>query len=123
MKGTYQMQINLYDNNLYLDKNEVSEKWDTTFLLKHYEEDIVKLNKLAKEHIYRWNCINKQQLMVIYAGLYKNLLELYCTDFIKDIQVLESYKHLEKEEDIGVYFGGYLEKLHGIYPIGSEKEG
>lgn len=123
MTGTYQMQINLYDQNLYLDTMDVSVNWDATFLMKFYEEDMKKLNKLANRNIYKWSYREYQLLKMEYSDVYRNILELYCVDLIRDILQLETYKKLDKEDNISAYFGGYLEKLHCIYPIENTKEG
>ncbi|HEX3077399.1 MAG TPA: hypothetical protein VHQ24_11105 [Lachnospiraceae bacterium] len=123
MTSSYQMQINLYDQNLYMDRNDVFTKWDTTFLMKYFENDIAVLNRMAKQRIYHWGYKEYQLLTMEYVKMYMDLLELYCADFIRDMLLLESYDRINKEDTVKVYYGGYLNQLHCIYPLEVPKEG
>ncbi|WP_310603817.1 hypothetical protein [Anaerosporobacter sp.] len=117
MTGSYQMQIQMYDKNLYFDRNEVSSRWDTSFIMKYYEKDIEELDKKAKKRIYYWRYKEYQKMKLEYAKAYKAIVEVYGMELIRELFELELYKKLEREEDIKVLYGGYLEKLHTIYPM------
>ncbi|WP_310604625.1 hypothetical protein [Anaerosporobacter sp.] len=48
---------------------------------------------------------------------HKTIIEVYGMKLIRELFELELYKKLEREEDIKVLYGGYLEKFHTIYPM------
>jgi hypothetical protein len=91
--------------------------------MKYFENDIVVLNRMAKQRIYHWGYKEYQRLTMEYAKMYMDLLELYCTDFIRDMLLLESYDRISKEDTVKAYYGGYLNQLHCIYPLEVPKEG
>lgn len=111
----YDIQINLYDENFYLDRKDIFAFWKPTFLMKYYKSDM-EFYKEKTKHILGIGYEKLQEFRMQYCDLYTVLISKYCMEKSGEIVKLESYKQLEKWEETIITFGSYMDKGICIYP-------
>jgi len=121
LTGTYELQINLYDENFYLDRNEIYALWVPSFVVKYYEEDVSYFSKKAKQNVYQFGYTQLQDFRIKYAELYALLAEQYCIKNAEKIISLSSFGQMETQEQLILTFGGYMDKGICIYPPNYEE--
>lgn len=90
------MQINLYDENFYLNNNDIYALWKTSFFMKYYVDDIEFLKREARHNIVGFDYEKFQEIQMQYGEVYGILLEKYCRERVEDIIALPSYESLKK---------------------------
>lgn len=114
---SYDIQLNLYDENFYLDNNNIYSLWKSPFFMKYYVDDIEFLKREAKHNIVGFNYEKLQDIRMEYGEVYGVLLEKYCREKVTDIITLPSYEGMDKSEHTIITFGNYMDKGICIYPL------
>lgn len=119
---TYDLRIDLYDANFYLDVNEVSGYWNGAFVYAYFREDMAYYTKMAREEMIRIMPGEMKAFMIGYSAHYQAFLRCFCRKHLPRITELPSYQKMQKAADIKFTFGEYLDKTTVIYP-GSDAKG
>lgn len=107
---TYQLRIDLYNSNLYLDRTECANYWDVGFAFQQLDNDIDYFTKCARKKIVRIQQAEILLYMQDYQEHYFDLLEEFCVEHIAGLLELPSWKALKKQAEIKFTYGEYLDK-------------
>ncbi|BCJ92609.1 hypothetical protein acsn021_01780 [Anaerocolumna cellulosilytica] len=113
----YQLQINLYNENFYLDRADLFGLWDITFLMKYFAEDIKSIYQKAVHHIARFSYADYQELKMQYAEAYHFILQKFCQERAAEVINLASYQAMKKWEQTIITYGGFMDKGVCIFPV------
>ncbi len=116
LTGTYELQINLFDKRSYFDPQECYGFWIPTLFIKFFEEDIEKFYEKARKHLVQFGYAGKQDVKLRYYDAYLAMIGQFIVKEGLEIIKLSSFQKLEKEENIMILFGGYLDQAIRIYP-------
>lgn len=114
LTGDYQIQINLFDTNSYLDACYLYELWYPEIFMKHYREDLAYFqeeNRLIQFDDYKF-----QDIAMRYYDLYLTLIGQFVIKEIHRATELPSYSEMEKHSDIQFIYGGYMDHGIQVYP-------
>lgn len=114
--GSYEIMINLYDKSYYFDRKEVSACWKPMFIIRYFIDDIEYLQKAIKTKIIRPQRYEIDKIKMQYCNDYFKVIECFLEKYIDEITSLDSFNKLQKEEDIKITLGEYLDKSITLYP-------
>lgn len=108
LTGNYEMRLDLYDNDFYLDEEECCIYWCPAFITRYYERDALFFQKAIKQYFPRVRSYEIQQYL---SGYYKNYIfvikEFLCQKMPEVIRKV-SWSDLLVEEKLEVLFGEYM---------------
>lgn len=116
LTGEMELQFSIYDKLSYLDPAECTDIWVPELFTKHFKEDMEWFSKLAYQNIVGFGYKELMEIRQRYYSLYLLLMEQFFLQESEQITMLESYKHMEKEEKIQILFGGYMDKALQCWP-------
>lgn len=110
-----QWRIDLYDEKWFLDKEECSIDIDLDFIYEPLFNHMKELSEKKKEY---GRTIKEKDIKIIkqreankYHGLALNIIK----DMLEDFLECESYKEMQKTEDIVIMAGEYMDAAINIY--------
>lgn len=113
--GDYQLRVDLLDSLFWLDERECSTQLEFTSFLKFMDDDI---EYILKQYISKGMVIydyEKERLKREYIPIYKTLMENKFKGWVPKILGLSGFDQMQKEDDIKITFGEYLDKTIPIY--------
>lgn len=113
---SYEMQINLFDKNSYMDQTDCYRLFVPEFFIQYYKEDMEYFYKKAKMNVFGFNYANYQEIRLKYYDLYLLLIGQFFLNLVKRIVELPSFLKMEKEEGLVIIYGGYMDRGLQIYP-------
>jgi hypothetical protein len=109
LTGKIEFQINLYDNKIYLDREEVVSNWSPSFIYKYYYSDFEYIEKSAKKNVLNFGYKHMQMIKQRLALDYHNITMKLLSELIKDIVKDEAFLKVQKENEFFAFFGGYMD--------------
>lgn len=106
----YDIQINAFSEQSYMDAIETMTLWKPDFIMSYYEEDIAAIEKEARKQVVRFEYSQLIELRQKCFSIYVMLIGQYLMSVAGDIAKLESFHEMKKTEDIQIVFGGYMDK-------------
>lgn len=104
----YKLQVALYDQNFYLDQNEISTGWDIQFIMKYFEQEMEVYEKRARQKFkdYQYSQIQKarQKYFMLYFQLVGDVLQM----FIPLIEKSAYFNKMRKKESFYISYGEYM---------------
>lgn len=116
LTGTYEFQINLFDKRFYFDKQECYGFWIPRLFVKYFEEDLTNFYEKARKHLIQFGYAGKQEVKLRYYDAYLAMIGQFIIKEGPELAKLSSFQKLEKEEDIRILFGGYMDRGIRVYP-------
>ena len=113
---SYKIMISMYDKSYYIDRQELSTHWIPMFIMKYFIDDINYFEKVIKTKIVRVKKYEINDVKIHYCGEYFKVIERFLDNYIDEITSLESFNELEKEEDIKITLGEYMDQNIILYP-------
>lgn len=104
----YKLQIALYDQNFYLDQNEISTVWDIQFIMKYFEQEMEIYEKKAKQKFKEYQYSQIQKIRQKYFTLYFQVVGDILQMFIPLIEKSIYYNKMKKEEPFYINYGEYM---------------
>lgn len=121
LTGSYEMRIDLYDKEFYLDKAECCTYWKPEFITKYLLKDVEYFKNEIRFKVPQIKSYEIQQFIDGYLLNYMYLLVQFFQQILP--QVLAKAKTLFQEvaeENMTVIFGEYMGK--GIVVVGEKEE-
>ena len=121
LTGSYELRIDLYDKEFYLDSAECCTYWKPEFVTGYLLQDVEYLKKEIRFKIPQIKTYELQQFIDGYLLNYMYLLAQFFQQILP--QVLDKTKTLFQEvaeENMSVTFGEYMGK--GIVVVGEREE-
>lgn len=104
---TYDLRIDLYDKDFYLDETETSVQWHSP-AYKDIDLEIQTFSSVLRKQLIRVRDFEVEDASYQYA-LYHNALTLALfTSHINDFWTLKSYQSLLIDNKMDVFFGEYI---------------
>lgn len=107
---SYELQIALFDRNLYNDENPLCLYWTPKFIFKDIEEDMVTYRKMAAKEIIRLREDEVYEIRRRYALCHAYVSMLYINGIIRQVYDLPIWKEVAGE-DAKVLYGTYMEQM------------
>lgn len=121
LTGCYELRIDLYDKEFYLDKAECCTYWKPEFITKYLLKDVEYFKNEIRFKVPQIKSYEIQQFIDGYLLNYMYLLVQFFQQILS--QVLAKAKTLFQEvaeENMNVIFGEYMGK--GIVVVGEKEE-
>lgn len=110
----YEIRMDLYNKNFYLDSCKIYEYWDMEFLFQFFEKDIDDVWKQIRSKnpplFIQVQDYEEKEFALWYIKHYYKIAELFFQDQISNILQQEEFQLLKKEENYFVLYGGYMEE-------------
>jgi len=107
---TYDLQLAFYDKNLYADDAPVFEYWAPVFLFAELEHDMDALQNFLKTRVVRLKSYEINDIQMEYAVNFYFLLSFMLRELAKKIFLLPDFIEVEKEEQVKILLGKYMER-------------
>ena len=117
----YDIQINAFSEQSYMDDVETMTLWKPDFIMKYYEEDMKAMEKEAEKRMIRFGYPQLIELRERCFALYVALTGQYLASAAGDIAGLESFHKMHKAEGVQIIFGGYMDKGIQIWPLAARE--
>lgn len=115
-KEQYELQLELYDETFYLDKNPVTGGISSHVFSIYFQDEWKKYLEYMEKHVIQ---VQKQEYIKFRCRLihkYENISKAVIKMYLPYILNLKSYAMLDKSEEFNFVFGEYLgaiEKING----------
>lgn len=121
LTGSYELRIDLYDKEFYLDSAECCTYWKPEFITRYLLKDVEHFKNVIRFKVPQIRGYEIQQFIDGYLLNYMYLLAQFFQQILP--QVLDKTKTLFQEvaeENMSVIFGEYMGK--GIVVVGEREE-
>lgn len=123
LTGNYDIQINAFSEESYMDATESMEFWKPSFMMQMYKRDMEELEKEAKKQVIRFGYSQMLEVKERSYLLYLILAGQYLAGLAEAIAEIPSFYKMEKADGIQMVFGGYMDTGIQIWPkIQPERE-
>lgn len=119
--GKYDIQMNAFSEQSYMDRTETMELWNPKFIMDFYEKDMKDMEKEAKSQILRFGYSQMMEVKARNFIRYAMVAGQYLMNAAGDIASLSSFQEMEKEEGLQMVFGGYMDTGFQIWPASPPK--
>lgn len=116
LTGKYELMLSLFDKTSYLDQNECYSIWIPSFFIKYFKDDLDAFHKKASIQLPRFGYKDYQDIRIRYYDMYLALIGQFILREIDKVVMLPSFYKIEKEEEITIIYGGYMDKGIQVYP-------
>lgn len=117
---TYELQIELFDHNFYKDRQSCYRNWTPEFLIKYLKEDLLRFQKKAENEIIQFDYSDFYKVRKRYYAMFLVVIGEFFRKEIESVTLLASYQNMEKDTDIQIIYGGYLDEGILIWPKGED---
>jgi len=107
---TYEIAITCHSVDLYMDETETEVYWRMDFMRDMVDNDMKRIAPRIKEEIIRTYNHEIEDFRYYYAQTYTALLLTFFSRFLHRIFELPEFLAVQKEKQVDVSFGGYMEK-------------
>lgn len=121
LTGNYELRLDLYDRDFYLDEEECCTYWEPEFLTTYLKKDREYFKKEIRKQIPQIKTYEMQDFLDLYRNNYMYILLQFFQQMLPEI-----FKRIEKKsegittEEFRVIFGEYMGNFDVIY--GKEEE-
>lgn len=117
--GSYELQIALFDQNLYNEEDPLCLYWTPQFIFKDIEEDMAAYKKMAVKEIIRLRGDEVYEIRRKYALCHAYISMLYMDRIIRSVFELPVWNEVA-DADTKVLYGTYMEQM---VELGTAQEG
>lgn len=119
----YDIQINAFSEQSYMDRIETMMFWNPDFIMKYYQEDMEAIEQEARKQVLHFGYLQLMELREKCFAIYILLIGQYLMRVAEDITNLASFQEMKKAENMQIVFGGYMDKGIQIWSLAAQKEG
>ena len=119
----YDIQINAFSEQSYMDQIETMVLWNPDFIMKYYREDIEAIEQEARKQVLHFGYPQLMEVRERYFAIYILFIGQYLMRVVGDITSLASFQEMKKAKDMQIVFGGYMDKGIQIWSLAAQKEG
>ncbi len=106
--GNYEVRIDLYNEEFYLDESECCVYWEPDFIVSYLVKDMEYFRKTIKQKIPQIKIYEEQQFMTGYMRNYMYVLLEFLRQKMPNASE-QMHKHgIRISEDFQVFFGEYM---------------
>lgn len=116
---TYDLQIAFYSKDLYADSRPIYEYWAPMFIYENLDSDIKEIKELLKSKVIHLKPYEIYELKHQYASNFYFLIGFMMRGLGLQIGNLHIYQQVDKEKQIKILFGKYMEKQTEIVTLGA----
>lgn len=113
--GNYELRLDLYDEEFYLDENVCCVYWNPDFIVSHLKEDISYFQRTIRQRVPRVKMYEEQTYV---AGYMRNYMYV-ALEFLKQKMpiVLEQVEKdtIKMAKELHVFFGEYMGRCTTVY--------
>lgn len=110
--GSYEVMISLLDSTGYSDRKEVASYWVPEYLISVIEEEKQYYEKaLEKQFVRVMHYEKKDAFAKMFKKCYFEPLENFLRNQIESCKALESYRIMDKENEVTFFYGEYMEEI------------
>jgi hypothetical protein len=113
---SYEIMISMYEKGYYFDRKPLSISWKPMFIMKYFIDDMKYFEKAIKSKIIRVQKSEINKVKMHYCEDYFQVIKEFFLNYIDEITSLNSFKELEKEEDIKITLGEFMDQNIVLYP-------
>ncbi len=118
----YDIQINVFSEQSYMDQIETMMLWKPDFIMNYYRDDIEAIEQEARNQVLHFGYPQLMELREKCFAIYIVLIGQYLMSVIEDITSLASFQEMKKADDMQIVFGGYMDKGMQIWSLADQKE-
>lgn len=112
----HEIQLNAYSKDGYADATETMELWYPSFITDIYEKDMEALDTAAKKKVIHYGYSQYMELREKCFPIYLTFVGKYIVAEIKNVIALDSYTKMQKNSEIQMIYGGYMDYGIQVYP-------
>lgn len=116
LTGNYDIQINAFNEQSYMDKTESMELWNPSFIMEFFAEEMREMEAEGKKQVFRFGYPQMMELKKRSYPIYTILAGQFILNHVEDIAGLPSFSEMEKAEGLQMVFGGYMDAGIQIWP-------
>ena len=116
LTGCYDIQINAFNEQSFMDKTESMELWNPGFFMEFFEKEMRELEEEGKKQVFRFSYPQMMELKKRTYPIYTMLAGQFILNHVEDIAGLASFLEMEKAEGLQMVFGGYMDTGMQIWP-------
>lgn len=109
--GHYELKLDLYDTEFYLDEQECSVYWEPDFIFSFLEEDIKYFQKNISKRVPRIRTYEIQRYLMGYVNNYMYILSEFLRQKMPEVLEQVPVDGLETNGKLQVLFGEYMGKM------------
>lgn len=109
--GNYELKLDLYDTEFYLDEQECSAYWEPDFIFSFLREDIEYFQKNIPKRVPRIKTYEVQRYLAGYVNNYIYILSEFLRQKMHEVLEQIPMEGLEINGKMQVLFGEYMGKL------------
>ena len=123
LTGCYDIQINAFSEESYMDKMESIEFWNPSFITDLYKKDMEELEIEGKRQVIHFGYPQMLEIKERSYLLYVMMTGQYLASLSEEIAGIPAFGRMEKAEGLQMVFGGYMDTGIQIWPkIRQEEE-
>lgn len=111
---TYDLQLSLYNDLLYLDPIDTSVFWTPHFVYSHYERDWDEFSRVAAKNFVQLNLHEISNLRLRHAILYHGIVCSIVNDFVLNVLRESGIGKLMLSNEFFILFGGYIDNTTNL---------
>lgn len=117
--GNYELRLDLYDRDFYLDENECCVYWDPNFFASYLEKDIAYFRKAIRQKLPRVRTYEEQQFITGYMRNYMYIVLEFLKQKMPDVLGQIRRDGIEISEELQIFFGEYMGRcaIVNFYPV------
>ncbi len=112
----YNIQINAFSEQSYMDRTESIEFWNPGFIMELFEKEIKEMEEEGRKKVFRFGYPQMMDLKKRSYSIYAIMAGRFILNHVEEIAALTSFSEMKKEEEFQMIFGGYMDKGVQIWP-------
>lgn len=113
---TYEIQINAFSEEAYLDQTECMQLWVPRLFVESFQSTFETLDRKVGREVIRYNSRMKMELKQKLFYIYLLFLQQFLMREIGEAEKLDSFQRMEKHETLQIVFGGYMSEGVLLWP-------
>lgn len=118
---SYELQIALFDQNLYINENPLCFYWTPEFIYRDVDEDMAAYRKTAAKKIIRLREDEINEVRRRYVLCHAYICMLYMDKIVREVFETSIWKKVVAE-DVKVLYGTYMEQMVELGTAQEEEE-
>lgn len=117
----YEIQMNIFSEKGYMDQDECEAQWVPSLFIEYFLSDFEKLDRKAGREVYHYNYAMQKNLRKRLYLAYQAFWQQFITATIGEIEKMESFQNMQKDDDFQIVTSGYMSKGLKIWPLDEEQ--
>lgn len=117
---TYELQIEVFDERLYFDKNPVIGKTESYILKKYFNKEWKQYIDFMKKDILQLKLQEIYPFRKIFICKYERLIKEILSQYLPYILKLKTYSEIQRSEDINIIYGEYYTSGIRLNEVGED---